>query len=64
VLVKFVMEAIPIFWHTLAHIPKGILEKIRKVCFNFLWKSSCEFKGTHWVRWKKLAVPKYLGGGD
>jgi hypothetical protein len=27
VLIKFVLEAILVFWHTLAHIPKGILEK-------------------------------------
>jgi hypothetical protein len=47
VLVKSVLEAIHVFWHTLAHIPKGILEKIRKVFFNFVWKISCEFKGTH-----------------
>jgi hypothetical protein len=43
VLIKYVLEAIPILWHTLAHIPKGILEKVRKCCFNYLWKGSSEF---------------------
>jgi hypothetical protein len=50
------------YWHTLAHIPKGILEKIKKFCFNFLWQGSSEYKGTHWVNWIKIAAPKSLGG--
>jgi len=33
---------IPVYWHTLAHIPKCILEKIRIYCFNFLWRGSSE----------------------
>jgi len=37
VLVKSMLEAIPIYCHTLANIPKGILENIRKYCFNFMW---------------------------
>ena len=26
-LVKFVIEVLPLYWHSIAHIPKGILEK-------------------------------------
>jgi hypothetical protein len=62
VLVKSVLEAIPVFWHTLAHIPKGVLERIRKCCFNFLWKGSSEYKGSHLARWKLIATPKSQGG--
>jgi hypothetical protein len=62
VLIKFALEAIPVYWHTLAHIPKGILEKIIRCCFNFLWQGSDAYKGTHWVSWGKLAVPKSLVG--
>jgi hypothetical protein len=29
-------EAIPIFWHALAYIPKGVLENIRKKVFKFV----------------------------
>eukprot|EP01018_Ginkgo_biloba_P032610 Gb_14068 [translate_table: standard] len=43
ILIKSLLETIPVFWHTMAYIPKGILEKIRKCCFNYLWKGiSCK----------------------
>jgi hypothetical protein len=45
------------------HILKGILEKFKKFYYNFLWQSSSEFKGSHWVRWEKLVGPKALGVG-
>jgi hypothetical protein len=65
VLIKSVLEAIPVYWHTLAHIPKGILEKIKKFCFNFLWQGSSDYKGNHLVKWQRIASPKSLGGlGD
>jgi hypothetical protein len=35
VLVKFVLEAIPIYWISLSKIPKGILEWIRRINFMF-----------------------------
>jgi hypothetical protein len=62
VLVKSILEAIPMFWHMLSHIPKGILKKIGKFCFYFLWQGSSEYKGTQWVNWRKMATPKSLGG--
>jgi len=35
--VKLVLKAISIYWHTLAYTQKGILEKIMKISFKFLW---------------------------
>ena len=35
VLVKAVLEAIPVYWMSLSWIPKGILERIRRICFRF-----------------------------
>jgi hypothetical protein len=58
VLIKSLLEAIPIYWQTLAHIPKGILEKIRKFCFNFLWQGSNDYKGNHLVKWQRIATLK------
>jgi hypothetical protein len=43
-LVKSVLEAIPIFWHALAYIPKGVLEKIRKKVLNFSGQGREKFK--------------------
>jgi len=62
VLVKSVLEAIPVYWMSLAWIPKGILEIIRRICFKFLWSGKKEDQTTPWVNWKKIAVPKGLGG--
>ena len=36
VLIKSVLEALPVFWMHF-WIPVGIIEKIRKLCFKFLW---------------------------
>ena len=62
VLVKVVLEAILVYWMSLSWIPKGILERIRRVCFRFLWSGKKEVQVTPWVNWKRIAVPKGLGG--
>ena len=61
-MVKSVLEAIPVYWLSLAWIPKGILEQIRKLCFTFLWRGSSDHKALVWVRWERIALPKALGG--
>ena len=45
------------FW-----IPVGILEKIRKICFKFLWSCNKDSSSLPWSSWKVLANPKSLGG--
>jgi len=62
VLVKSVLEAIPVYWMSLSWIPKGILEKIRRLCFRFLWSGKKVEEVTPWARWKKIAISKGLGG--
>jgi hypothetical protein len=62
VLVKLVLEAIPVFWMSLSWIPKGTLEAARKLSFRFLWSGKKDIHVTPWVRWKRIAVPKALGG--
>jgi hypothetical protein len=37
VLVKVVLEEILVILHSLYFIPKGVLEKIRRIIFGFLW---------------------------
>ena len=40
----------------------GIIEKIRKLCFKFLWSGSCGSSfGLPWTSWKVLANPKFMG---
>jgi hypothetical protein len=58
VLVKSVLEAILVYWMSLAWIPKGILERIRKLCSKFLWAGNQEKVIIPWVKWSSLALPK------
>ena len=60
-LVKSVLEAILVYWMHL-WIPLGIIEKIKKLCFKFLWSGSSASSGLPWTSWKALACPKFLGG--
>jgi hypothetical protein len=62
VLVKSVLEVILVYWMSLSWIPIGILEKIRRICFKFLWVRTKDSFVLPWVSWEKLAVPKSLGG--
>ena len=45
------------FW-----IPLGIIEKIRKLCFKFLWAGNLDSSRMVWTSWKSLVCPKILGG--
>jgi hypothetical protein len=42
--------------------PKGVLERIRRLCYMFIWSRDQEKKGIVLVSWKKLALPKAQGG--
>jgi hypothetical protein len=50
------------YWVSIAKIPKGILHKIRKLCFQFLWVGNAEKISYSSIKWSKLAMPKELGG--
>ena len=60
-MVKVVLEAILIYWMHF-WIPVGVIEKIRKICFRFLWSRHKDSAGLPWTSWKNLACPKSLGG--
>lgn len=47
---------------SLVYIPKGILERIRRINFRFLWLGDKEKFCIAWVSWRKIAIPKYCGG--
>eukprot|EP00253_Pinus_taeda_P006064 PITA_06064 len=61
-LIKSVLLAIPVYWAALTWVPKGILEKIRRICSRFLWAGSKENTVLPWVAWEKVARPKDWGG--
>jgi hypothetical protein len=43
---------------SLSWIPKGILEKVRRLCFSYLWQGNKDKKVFPWVRWEWIAVPR------
>jgi hypothetical protein len=61
-LIKSIIEAIPIYWHILAQILKGILAWIIKIYFNYIWKGNTKYIGSHIINYKCLSKPKDLGG--
>jgi len=62
-LVKSVLEGMSVYWFLLAHIPKGVLEKIRRICFDFLWRGKNDRIGFHLEKWQLLTKPKLGGWG-
>ena len=61
VLLKAVLQSILVYWATITYIPKGILQKLRKKFFSFLWSANRHSEGIPLARWKLLACPKHLG---
>jgi hypothetical protein len=62
ILVKSVLEIILVYWLSMANIPKGILDRIRRRMFSFLWMGKKEKESIHLVDWKRIAKPKKKGG--
>eukprot|EP00253_Pinus_taeda_P033341 PITA_33341 len=44
VVIKSILEATPVYWMSLAWIPKGILAQIQNICCRFLWNGYKEGK--------------------
>jgi hypothetical protein len=63
VLVKAVLESQSVYWMSMELIPRSILNKIRKMMFDFLWSGSKSNHQFHLCRWDMLSRPKKCGGG-
>lgn len=63
VLIKSILEAIPIYWMSLAYISQGILSWIQRLYCHFLWRGHKEGKPFSWVKWSRIAIPKKWGDG-
>eukprot|EP00253_Pinus_taeda_P008243 PITA_08243 len=61
-LIKAVIEATPVYWMTLAWIPRGILSRLQSICAKFLWNGHHTGKHFSWVNWATIAKPKQWGG--
>jgi hypothetical protein len=61
-LLKEVLESQPVYWLSLAVIPCSILNALRKLMINFLWKGNRDTKHYHLCKWDHISLPKHYGG--
>jgi hypothetical protein len=62
ILVKSVLEGQNVYWMSMEALPRIILNRIRKLMFQFLWTGHSEAQQYHLCRWEILSRPKNLGG--
>ncbi|MQL84778.1 hypothetical protein Taro_017299 [Colocasia esculenta] len=62
VLVKHVLTAIPTYWAAVINFRQALVEKIERICRNFIWRGNKETKGLYLVGWEALKMPQELGG--
>lgn len=53
------LESLVVYSLSLANVPKGILGKVWKKLFRFLWARKRIKDETPLVRWTKLSFPKH-----
>jgi hypothetical protein len=61
-LLKSVLQSQPLYWMSLAAIPFTILNNLRKIMFNFLWKCNSESNHYHLYKWELITIPNKYGG--
>ena len=62
ILVKFILENIPIYWLSMVRIPTSILDIIRRRISTCLWLGQKVKESFHLLTWDRLAIPKDYGG--
>lgn len=62
VMMKYVLEVILVYWASVAYIPRGTMDSIRTIFFNFLWRGSYYKQSFPYIAWKRLTIPKEMGG--
>ncbi|XP_057453066.1 uncharacterized protein LOC130744922 [Lotus japonicus] len=62
VLIKSVMNAIPLYYMALYKAPKGIIQRIEKIMRRFLWGGPSGENKIMWVAWEDLCKGTRFGG--
>ena len=62
ILTKSVLQAIPTFMMSIFPTPQGILQKIRAIQRDYLWRGAKTKKKSALVAWEKVCKPKRQGG--
>ena len=61
-LIKLVLQAMPTYTMGCFKLPRTLCKDIEMLIRKFWWGYKSESRKTHWVRWKKLCLPKCQGG--
>jgi hypothetical protein len=62
ILIKSVLESLPVYWMSLQKIPLKIINILRRLIFNFLWNSHLGKFRFHLCSWEMLSKPRRFGG--
>ncbi|KAI0522398.1 hypothetical protein KFK09_004777 [Dendrobium nobile] len=62
VLIKTVVLALHIFYSSLSLVPMSILNKLDRLCRDFLWYKKNGNSGILYVAWKDVCIPENQGG--
>lgn len=62
ILIKHVLQAIPVYTMAAMNPPKGTIDLIEKHFVRFFWGSSTEKSKYHWSSWENLCKAKDEGG--
>ena len=49
-------------WASIFILPAEVVESITKICRNYLWSGSVEFKRIPHISWHQVCLPKAQGG--
>eukprot|EP00253_Pinus_taeda_P028233 PITA_28233 len=62
VLIKSVLQAMPLYLFSILAAPKWVLKSIRNLQRNFLWNSAATNRKWALVKWSNVCMPKEKGG--
>lgn len=62
VLIKAVLESLPIYYFSLYKAPRKVIETLERIMRKFLWTGSNVGNKVHWVCWDRVTTPKKYGG--
>ncbi|KAJ0853618.1 putative RNA-directed DNA polymerase [Helianthus annuus] len=62
ILIKAVLESIPIYYFSLYKAPGKIIDYLERLMKKFLWSGMSDNNKIHWVKWSRVTTPKKFGG--
>ncbi len=62
ILVKFVLQSLPIYFLSLYPIPLIVLQRLNGICARFVWGGTLQRKKIHKIAWPIVFSPRKFGG--